>query len=207
MRRGGLIVGGVSFLGAGIATFLANRKAQETENTVKNAIEGLTKEGAAVPSGTGITIPVRCTGYWPFQEGLTPAQRLMEGGHNDRTGKRLQTLEDFQAGKVDYVSVAGDWTIWPYGQRISLPMWPGVVFRIVDTGGNFFGVKKVYRVTGREPLDICVASHATKVYALQDATVYPGDHFGHRTGPKQVAFQKIGKPVVGCCGLDLLGVG
>jgi hypothetical protein len=146
-------------------------------------------------------------------------ERLMEGGVNDRLGKPLRTLEDFQAGKTEYVSVSGDFKIFPYGQRISLSNWPGVVFRIVDTGCHFYddplklkcsvkGAQKVFRVVGREPLDVCVLSSATKVVALQDATIYPGDHFGAKvkSSPKAVAYQKIGKPTaVGYCGLDLLG--
>jgi hypothetical protein len=114
----------------------------------------------------------------------------------------LHTLEDFQSGKAPFVSVSGDYEIFPYGQRIALSAWPGVIFRVVDTGSHFFGVGKIFRIVGREPLDICVATSSTPVVAEQDATLYPGDHF-EKAG-KEVAYGKLGKPSVG--GLDLLGV-
>ena len=204
MRRVSLVVGGFSVLAGGTAAFFGGRKAKETETTVKNAIEGLDNKGAPVlPPGSGVTIPVRLTRYWPFKEGMTAKERLMEGGHKDRLGKPLNALEDFQSGQAPYVSVAADWQIFPYGQRVSIDTWPGVVFRIVDTGGNFFGLKKVYRAVGREPFDICVRSTATPLNPLATATIYPGDHFEAKSGPKTVQFQKIGKPTVGA--LELLG--
>jgi len=208
MSRTGLIVGGVATLGAGVTAFFANKKANETVDALKDALEGVTKEGAPVlPAGTGVTILVRLTRYWPFREGMTAKQRLMEGGHKDRIGKPLYALEDFQDGSAPYVSVAADWQIFPYGQRVSIDTWPGVVFRIVDTGGNFFGLKKVYRATGREPFDICVRSTESKLNPLATATIYPGDHFGAKikSSPKAVAYQRIGKPTAVGSGLDLLG--
>jgi len=133
---------------------------------------------AAVASGG--TIDVRLTGYWPFVEGLSAAQRLMEGGIKDRKGKPLHTLEDHLAdpGAHPYVSVSGDDAVFPYGQRLVISAWPGAVFRVVDTGGHFRGAGKVYRVLGREPLDICVASSSTVVPKDgTTATIVSGDNF------------------------------
>ncbi len=42
----------------------------------------------------------------------------------------------------------------PYGARLYLDGWPGVVFRVVDTGKNFRGEGKKIREEGHEPLDI-----------------------------------------------------
>lgn len=145
--------------GALLALLLGARTAQQTEDAVAN----------------GGTIDVRCTGYWPYKANLSAAERLMEGGVNDTHSNRLYTLEEFQAGQAPYVSVSGDDAIWPYGQRIALGQWPGVIFRVVDTGGNFRGAKKVYRVVGREPLDICVNGPETKLTASDTCTIFYGD--------------------------------
>ena len=202
-RTVSLIVGGIAAVGTTVAALFASKK---TTDGAKNAVAGLDKQGTpALPMGSGVSVPVHLTGYWPFVEGLSAKERLMEGGHNDRKGKRLYTLEDFQAGNAPYVSVSADHTIFPYGQRVSIPNWPGVVFRIVDTGGHFFGVNKVFRIAGREPFDICVASRDTKVLPKAvDAIIYPGDHF--EKASKDVAYGKLGKPqtAVGS-GFDMLG--
>jgi hypothetical protein len=156
----------------------------------------------------GATIDVRLTGYWPFQEGLSPEERLMEGGHNDSHGNPLYTLEDFQEGRAPYVSVSGDSAAWPYGQRIEISAWPGVIFRVVDTGNHFRGVPifsdfesytkgKFYRVAGREPLDICVASSRTVVPKEgTTATIIAGDDLrptrdGYTKTPEQVNYDRF----------------
>lgn len=125
---------------------------------------------------SGGTVKVKLTGYWPFTPGLTPAQRLMEGGQNDRMGNPLHTLEDW--GQAPYVSVSGDPDIWPYGQRIEIANWPGVIFRVVDTGSHFHGATKVFRVAGYEPLDICVAGPDTVIDpSLSSINIVAGDSF------------------------------
>lgn len=105
----------------------------------------------------------------------------MEGGTKDRLGKPLYTLEAYQRGEAPYVSVAGDYNAWPYGQRVEIDAWPGVVFRIVDTGGHFSGPNKVYRDEAREPLDVCVDSSSTVVPPRATATIVEGDVLGKRT--------------------------
>ena len=198
MKRVAFIIGGLSTLAAGIGAIFMSRK---TVTTVQNAVAGKDAGGVPVlPPGAGVTVPVRITGYWPFT--ARPDEVKMEGGTNDRKGNPLHTLEDFQNGKAPFVSVSGDYTIFPYGQRIALAEWPGVVFRIVDTGSHFHGAGKIFRVAGREPLDVCVASAGTHVVPNTDAVIYPGDHFEEGT----LALAKIGKPTVVGSGFDLLGV-
>lgn len=156
----------------------------------------------------GGTIKVRLTGYWPFQEGLSSEERMMEGGTNDTHGNRLYTLEDFQAGNAPYVSVSGDPAAFPYGQRLEISAWPGVVFRVVDTGNHFRGVPvfsdfesytkgKFYRVAGEEPLDICVASSRTVVpKSGVTATIVLGDDLrperaGYTKTPETVNYDRF----------------
>lgn len=127
------------------------------------------------------TLQGNITGYWPYKPGLTPAQSRMEGGTHDRKGRPITTLEMYQQGIADYVSVAGDFTIWPDGQRLELSNWPGVVFRVVDTGGNFYDSAKTtkrYRSPGREPFDVAVSGPNTPVQREQTVTVVDGDSFG-----------------------------
>lgn len=124
-------------------------------------------------------VPVTLTSYWPWDV-RTRAEQLMEGEPKDRHGRRLHTLQDHLADPVahPYVSVAGDWTLWPYGQRIELPdVHPSAVFRIVDTGGHFVGKNKVYRNPGCEPLDICVQTRHDNIGPkVSVAHVVDGDH-------------------------------
>lgn len=119
----------------------------------------------------GLLIPVTLTSYCPFQSGLTPKQRLMEGGGKDRKGNRLHTLDDHISDPLNhpYVSLACDYTLFTYGQRVIIPAigepsnewkaitgWDQYQLGLVDTGGHFFGSKKVYRNEGHEPIDVCV---------------------------------------------------
>lgn len=156
---------------------------------------------AAVASGG--TFKARLTGYWPFTA-KTEAEKKMEGGIHDRKGKPLHTLEMHLADRAahPFVSVSGDDAIFPYGQRVEIDTWPGAVFRVVDTGGHFRGTGKVIRVTGLEPLDICVNSKATVVpKTAATVRIIKGDHFD-KPG-KEVASGKIQGSVVG--DLDMLG--
>lgn len=152
---------------------------------------------------TGASFQARITGYWPYAA-RTAAEIKMEGGHNDRKGKPIHTLEQHRADPVahPYVSVSGDDAIFPYGQRISIDQWPDVVFRVVDTGGHFRGMYKVYRIEGREPLDVAVNSSATKVVPLANVTIFQGDHFD-KPG-KEIAVAKFKGQTV-AVGLDCLG--
>lgn len=160
-----LLVG--SGLGAAALAYFAFRKSAKVEEDVKEKLS------------TGGRFNARLTAYWPFKAGLSEAQRKMEGGVKDRKGKPLITLEMHRSdpSKYPYVSVAGDDAIWPYGQRIAIDAFPGVVFRVVDTGGHFRGTNKLYRVAGHEPLDICVDSPKSMKSQTTTATIFPGDNF------------------------------
>jgi hypothetical protein len=204
MRRVGLIIGGLSAVGASVASIFLARK---TATAAKDAVEGVAPPAA--PGATN-TIKVHLTHYYPFESNLNAAQRKMEGNPVDATGAPLHTVEDFLAGKSDYVSLAGDLqghkgTVWPYGQKILFP-WGDktLVGRVTDTGGHFHGINKVFRVLGAEPIDVCVfssANHPPK--STVDVQVVVGDHFAKASAVAQL--DKAGKAVVGC-GFDLLGV-
>lgn len=131
-------------------------------------------------SGKGPSVVrLKLTGYWPFAA-KTEAERKLEGGVKDRKGKPLHTLEQHRADPRNhpYVSLAGDDSVWPYGQRVVIPeLGEDLIFRVVDTGGNFRGTGKLVRVAGHEPVDVCVDSKTTKLPKTATARVVPGDNF------------------------------
>jgi len=96
---------------------------------------------------SGTQAQARGTGYYPFDN-------KMEGGHFDRKGKRLNTLQDFLDGKAPYVSVAMDHKAGiPYGQPVRIAELEKkygreIPFRVVDTRGAFKG-------KGTSRIDIC----------------------------------------------------
>jgi len=169
--------GGLAALGA---VYLASRRSAEVAAAAEQAV------------AAGGRIKVRLTGYWPFAA-KTEVERRMEGGAKDRKGKPLFTLEQHLAGRAPYVSVAGDDAVWPYGQRILFNEWPNATFRVVDTGGNFRGANKVYRVLGHEPLDICVDSSKTKLPKTTTARILAGDNFA---GGRAVATANLRDQVI-----------
>lgn len=173
------ISGGI--IGAGAAVLGIVNWSKGTQ-AIKNAVAA---DPVPLPPSAAVlaNLPVfnvRLTGYWPYQSGLSEKERKMEGGHNDRKGKPLITLEMHQKdpSKYPYVSVAGDYEIFPYGQRLIISAWPDSVFRVVDTGGHFYGAGKLYRLAGHEPLDICVDSSQTTVPKKgTTAKIVPGDNW------------------------------
>jgi hypothetical protein len=93
-----------------------------------------------------------------------PANNSMEGGHFDRKGQPLHTLQEFLANPegTPYVSVAMDTRVAPYGTQIHIEELDAqyrdqlaahglehIPFRIVDTGGAFRG-------RGTSRIDVCV---------------------------------------------------
>jgi hypothetical protein len=167
-------------IGGGAATAAVVWYGMRKSDDTTSAIEQILNTGSAVDSeGTHTSsIQIRATGYYPFQEGLTPAQRKMEGAPVDRKGKPLFTLEDFLAGRSEYVSLSGDFKVFPYGQKLILD-WNGkkIIGRVTDTGSHFFGVSKVYRALGHEPIDVCVESSKTIVPKLITGQIISGDNF------------------------------
>ena len=96
----------------------------------------------------------RGTGYYP-------ASNSMEGGFLDRKGAKLRTLQQFLAGRADYVSVAMDSKAFAYGQRLRIKELEAkygrsIVFRVVDTGGAFRG-------KGKTRIDICTANRSASL--------------------------------------------
>jgi hypothetical protein len=204
---GKYVVGGVGALGI-IGTAIGLLVAKKTAAVMQNAVAGKDAAGTPVlPPGAGVSVPLRLTHYYPFAA-ATAAERKMEGGTNDRKGRPLRTVEDFLAGKSEYVSLAGDWTLWPDGQKILIP-WGDktLVGRVVDTGGHFFGSKKVIRATGYEPIDVCVFDKNNRPpKSLVTGRVVSGDFF-EKSKVTQPLLAAMGKPYaeVGC-GFDILGV-
>lgn len=176
-----ILIGGGGLLTVGAVVFGVRKSGQVTQ-AIEKQVEAPPIALPPSPQAVALlpTFNARLTGYWPFKEGLSTKERLMEGGKKDRMSKPLIALEQHLQDpvKYPYVSVAGDWKIFPYGQRLIIDAWPGAVFRVVDTGGNFFGAKKVYRIAGYEPLDICQWSSDVKKPTTASVKIVPGDHFG-----------------------------
>lgn len=124
------------------------------------------------------------TGYWPYHPTSGGSNARVEGGTTDRRGRQIHTLEAHMLDPVahPYVTVAGDYTIWPDGQRLEFEQWPGIIFRVTDTGGSFYGPRKRYRVTGQEPLDVAVDTAATVIDRNQEVTIVDGDSFEGANG-------------------------
>ena len=202
-----LIGGGVAALGA---LLLASREKSELEEQVAAppvALPPTAEIVARLP-----TFKARLTGYYPFIANLTAKERKMEGGVNDRTGRPLIAIEQHLMDPVryPYVSVSGDPEIFPYGQRIIIDAWPNAIFRVVDTGDNFSGAKKVYRIAGYEPLDICQLTSDFKKPTTASAKIVPGDWFEGKTKRtvQEIALSKFkGQTVAGAylTSIDVLG--
>lgn len=190
MKPGGwfLIGGGLTTL---VAALWASKKSSDTTSAIEKALAPV---NPSMPSSTprpSATFDAVLTHYWPFKENMSAKERLMEGGVHDTNSQPLYTVEDFLAGKSDHVSISGDDAIFPYGQKVLIP-WGNrtLVGRVTDTGGHFRGLNKVYRVEGREPLDVCVFSAANKPPNKRvTVTLIPGDDWAHkkRTSVKTVA--------------------
>lgn len=193
-----MIGGGAAALGA---ILYGTKKATETTDAIE---EGVNAPPVSLPLTLPVPLPeevsnklptftARLTGYWPYQEGLSAEERKMEGGTKDRAGKPVITLEQHQRDpiKYPYVTVAGDYNIFPLGQRLIISAWPSALFRVTDTGGHFFGPKKVYRMIGAEPLDIAVNSSKTPVPKTGiKVQIVPGDTFAKK-GLLEVATGKL----------------
>jgi 3D (Asp-Asp-Asp) domain-containing protein len=105
----------------------------------------------------------RGTGYYPNASAL-------EGGFNDRQGKKLKTLQQFLAGSASYVSIAMDSNAFKYGTRLRIKeldakYGKAIVFRVVDTGGAFRG-------KGRSRLDVCTANRAASLDPTINGTLH-----------------------------------
>lgn len=93
-----------------------------------------------------------------------PDDSPIEGGFKDRRGNPLFTLQQFLKGKAPYVAVSMDPRAFPYGTHIMIPelekhYGQPIVFRVVDTGGAFFG-------KGTSRIDICVQSKSDLYHPL-----------------------------------------
>lgn len=119
----------------------------------------------------------RGTGYYPDSSAL-------EGGFNDRLGKRLRTLQQFLAGSADYVSVAMDSSAFKYGTRLRIreldaKYGRAIVFRVVDTGGAFRG-------KGRSRLDVCTSNRSASLDPTINGTLHV-DVIDNKSAPEPPA--------------------
>lgn len=111
-------------------------------DVIQNCCEKLGKQAVET------VLNVKATAYYPDPSPL-------EGGFNDRKGKKLRTVKQFLDGEADYVSIAMDLKQYPYGQEVCFPELnahynKAMLFKVVDTGGAFYG-------KGKTRVDICVA--------------------------------------------------
>lgn len=105
----------------------------------------------------------RGTGYYP-------SSSAMEGGFNDRVGRKLSTLQQFLAGNAAYVSVAMDTSAFKYGTRLRIreldaKYGKSIIFRVVDTGGAFRG-------KGRSRIDVCVSNTSASLDRTINGTLH-----------------------------------
>lgn len=171
-------------------------------------------------------LAVTLTRYYPRTTYATPEEERMEGGLNDRLGRRNHTLEEHQADPAahPYVSLAGDDAIFAYGERVIIPAlgvpsaaWRAkaraaglsepldyYVARVVDTGGHFRGEGKVIRIPGREPLDVAMSAHDPNTPGILAAIArrLPYDTLT-RTGAKKTAGTGAIAAVVALLGFKL----
>jgi hypothetical protein len=167
------------WVGGALATAWYLLQSKTIDDTIQAATMGT--NDSTDPGST--TINARLTPYYPYKKYANPAEARMEGGPKDAATKPLNTLGQFQRGEADYVSVSGDLTVWPYGQRISIDAWPDVTFRVVDTGSHFTdsplikGAAKVYRLAGYEPLDIAQDYPPPNYPTTAVVTIFPGDNW------------------------------
>jgi hypothetical protein len=82
------------------------------------------------------TVTAKTTGYHPVSP--DSPEYKMEGGPQDRAGNPIYTLDQYRRGDAPFVTVAGDPAI-PYGTPAASPDFPGVPFRVNDTGSAFKG--------------------------------------------------------------------
>jgi hypothetical protein len=95
---------------------------------------------SVVSNQSGIWQDARLTEYHPD---APPDKQKLEGGPNDRMKHPVVTVQEHSSDKAKfpYVSVAADLVLGgervKYGTRIYFSSYPDIVFRIVDTGGQF----------------------------------------------------------------------
>lgn len=143
-----LLLLGLTLLGAGCAAELDSEEASGASSDEIRVVSTFTSRG---------------TGYYPSSSAL-------EGGFNDRAGKKLRTLQQFLAGNADYVSVAMDTNAFRYGTRLRIKELDAkygrsIVFRVVDTGSAFRG-------KGRSRIDICTANRSASLDSTVNGTLH-----------------------------------
>lgn len=109
-----------------------------------------TRTGNVATAGTQHTVR-EVTSYRPGGGASMGLSATVEGGPNDAHGQRIlgrTTMEDYRAGRGNYVTVAMDKSSDWQDQYLVSDQHPGVVFRVRDNGG--YGNNR----TGRNWIDI-----------------------------------------------------
>jgi hypothetical protein len=119
---------------------------------------GLDDELAAAGRVPGWPLVAKLSAYWPAAH---EGELALEGPNHDQRRNPLYDLQAYLAGEAPYVSVAGDFKVWSYGERIrimELEQLYGrqIDFRVVDALRA--NDSRAGRGVGTKRLDIRVAS-------------------------------------------------
>ena len=167
MGRAALLLGGAAV--AGLA--LLRRGAQDAPAPSPQPAKSEKSRSYYNPAASGPQSPADRT--WQaaylteYHPDAPPSQKKMEGGLYDRyPGREKHPVVRWEHHAADpkrypFVTASGDLELRgrkvPYGARLYLEAYLGVVFRLLDTGSHFYGPSKVIRIPGAEPFDIAMS--------------------------------------------------
>lgn len=155
-----------------VAVWLAGGILRWLERRAKRRKKPVVPSGFIRSSETAFTAKL-VTHYFPAPCSIVREKGLscsIEGGSLDAHGNTIwnrTTLEDFRAGRGDYVTVAMD----PerrdlQGMYLRSPVFPGILFRVMDVGG--FG-----RGRGTDWVDIATSNaEKARTETLRDIAFY-----------------------------------
>ena len=104
----------------------------ETGVKVNNSKPAQDHIGDATQTDGGINI--KLSSYTPGKGNIR-----MEGGKLDAHGRPAYTMEQFQSGNAPHVTVAMDPDSPLQGKMLTSPKFPGIKFKVSDTGDDFKG--------------------------------------------------------------------
>lgn len=141
----GLFGGGTGTAQGTTAGNTANTGTTGTTGTATTT--GTTTTAGTTPTGTtaqgsGAPLKVKATGYFPPPPGgyASKAEERMEGGALDCRGRKLRTLQQYNAADpTSYVSCATDPRVIRTGTYFTLDEFPGIKFLACDVGGGIKG--------------------------------------------------------------------
>jgi hypothetical protein len=134
---------------------------QTRKAALQNGLGKIYEQSPPAAAGSPLSFSAKATGYHP-----TSDDDKMEGGpmgaaewHGVKLKQQepLYTLDEFREGAAPYVSVAMDNTKTnplKYGTMLKSPQFPGVPFRVMDTGSAFNGTGSYGPARGLKAIDI-----------------------------------------------------